>query len=238
MLAKALEISYELPVEVTSIADYDLIPTYRNKRQRFRFNDRIDMPRIQHSHAHYSVLFRGRRVILMVRDLRDTLVSHYRTYVEMTGQRVSFSDFLRGRNVQRPGQRNNDTLRTLIEFLNSWCRGLRQVQESHVVRFEDLRRDTEGELIRVLGFVPFPEAAVQRVGEIVKCGSLDNMRALEERNPLPQYRGRVRKVREGAVGKGRDYFAVGDREYFVQIVSQELLYDFGYRYEELSWGAR
>lgn len=230
MLTKTIVDVYDLPEEIASIRRDDLIPTYRAKQQRFKYNDRLDIPRIQHSHAFFSWLFFREKVILMVRDLRDVVVSHYKTYLKMKDPNIPFSDFLRARGVNRPGQKNNDTLRTLIDFLNSWASPGKKLDAFHLIRFEDLRADTDRQLKGVLEFIGFQGIDSDLLGRVIDFGSIENMQRMEKTNPLPQYKHKMSKIRQGQSGGYRQYFALNDIDYFRSVVSKYLKNDYGYNY--------
>jgi hypothetical protein len=233
MIAKTMVEAFNLPEEIKSIRNNHLIPTYRSKLQRFKYNDRTEIPRIQHSHAYYSWFFRKKKVILLVRDLRDTLISHYRTYVSTRDSDCSFSDFLRGVNVNRPGQKKNHTLLTLIGFLNSWSKGRSNTCLLHLVRFEDLKNNTEYEMEKIYSFLGFP-LKNDLLKMAIQFGSLKNMRDLEAKKPLPQYRGKLKKVGVGEIAGNRNLFSSDDKEYF-QITIRDYLFDnYGYDYFQSS----
>jgi hypothetical protein len=231
MLSRALVDVYGLPEEIDSIRRDDLIPTYRVKTDRFKYNNDLQVPRIQHSHAFFSWLFSNSRTILLVRDLRDVMVSHYKTYVKMRDPDIGFSDFLRAKGVDRPGQKKNDTLRTLIGFLNSWGKGEEKIDEFYRIRYEDMCDAPEKEMKRLLQFIGFRQADADMVRQIVEFGSLANMRKMEQKNPLVQYQNKLSKVGEGKSGKYREYFNQSDMEYFCEVIKTELNFTYGYDYD-------
>ena len=72
IIAQALILHYGLDDKLYDIKNFDLIPPYHRKENRFKYNDDLNILRIQQSHSPYSPLhFKGQRVLLMVRDLRD-----------------------------------------------------------------------------------------------------------------------------------------------------------------------
>jgi hypothetical protein len=227
MLARGLVTSFALPDEIDSIRVEHLIPTFRDKAARFKYNDRADIPRIQHSHAPYSWIFRKRRVIVQIRDLRDALVSHYKVLSTQQKYGGSFKEFLRGVKLD---ERYHNSLRTRVQFLNSWGKGAKHTEAFLVVRYEDLKMDTADQVRRILEFVRLPRVNDQMIADVVEFGSIENMRRLERRNPLPQYKGGVWKVGEGLSGSFRNFFEESDLQYFRDYISEHLAYDFGYDY--------
>ena len=234
MLARSLIDNFRLAETITSIRSDDLIPNYRNKRHRFKYNHKEEIPRVQRSHAYYSSLFfRNKRVMLLIRDLRDTLISHFRTYRSQKDPEIGFADFLRGSGVDRPKQKNGNTLLTLIGFLNSWAQNSKKLEELLLVRYENLRADTSQELTKMLKFLGFTDFDQYFVDRVVEFGSLRNMRQIEAHNPLPQYEGRVEKVRQPREDGYAFYFSQDDRDYFGEMIDSAL--DDAYGYDYSSW---
>jgi hypothetical protein len=233
MLGQALVELYVLEDKIDSIRRDDLIPTYLDKSARFRYNERTEIPRIQHSHSFYSLLFRNKSIILLIRDLRDAIVSHYKVYKAARHPDCAFKNFLKAEGVNRPGQIRNNTLMTLIAFLNSWAKAKTGCKRIKVISYEKLRKKPKKELSAILEFAGLPVANEKMINRIVDFASLDNMRKMEDRNPLPQYGNRVRKVRNGIVKSYSTYFTESDREYFGQVIEKHLYSNFGYDYS--SW---
>lgn len=228
MLAQALIRAYDLPNDISGITVPHLIPTYRRKLDRFAYNDRTDIPRIQQSHSEYSAFwFKGRRVILLVRDLRDTLLSHFRIMSSTGIYSRSFSDFLRGHDINTE---NHITLVGRVRFLNKWSTARRKVREMLLVRYEDLKNDTQGELRRILKYIGFPELPDEIIDQVVDFGTIDNMRKLERKNPIVLYKGITSKVNKGAVGNFTDGFNNEDLIFFQEYIKNNLLYSYEYDY--------
>jgi hypothetical protein len=227
MLAKALVEFYKLPDEIKDIKAFDLIPPLHRKSHRFKYNDRSDMIRIQQSHAKYSWLhFRSARVILLIRDLRDTVVSHYRSYNARNETVLSFSDFLRGRGVN---EEREHTLRRRIAFLNRWAEKAHKLKSCQIVRYEDLRADTAQEIHRLADFIGW-KLSDDLVARVVDFARIENMQMMEGNRPVAGNKGKAKKVREGQIGSYHNYFSDDDRAYFMQKVSQWLRHAYGYDY--------
>lgn len=227
MFSKALIEAYKLSDEISSIRYQDLVPSYLNKRHRFKYNNLAHIPRIQHSHSPYSLIFRGTRVILLMRDLRNAIVTHYRTHTAVKGVNLSFSDFLRGRCLDA---RRQHTLRSRVNFLNSWARNVHKLSSLYVIRYEDLRTDTAAEMCKLIDFAGFPVLNQELIERVVEFGSIENMRKIEKENPLPQYKNKVNKVGWGRSDSYKDYFSGDDRRYLSEIVFSDLINSYGYDY--------
>jgi hypothetical protein len=68
------------------------------------------------------------------------------------------------------------------------------------------------------------------IHNIVDFASLDNMRKMEAKNPLPQYGNNVKKIGTGIIKGYRGYFRESDRKYFKEMVDKKLHSNFGYDY--------
>jgi hypothetical protein len=163
--------------------------------------------------------FYDKKVVLLVRSPQDTAVSQFfqwkhrmrpskkglNDYPEH-GADVSVFDF-----VMRPGA----GLPKIVDFMNRWASEVPRLPAFLLVRYEDMRRDPEGELRRVVRFLDgsSDDASLQHA---VAFASVENMRAMEERKSFRLAGDRMApgdrsnpdsfKVRRAKVGGYRDYF--------------------------------
>jgi hypothetical protein len=148
-------------------------------------------PRLLRVHAPYDAAFP--RVVYVIRDPRDTLVSYFH--------------FLR---YVRPG-----TAATLPEFVadeSAWPvpwdqHVLGWLRADHpprlVVRYEEMHEQPFEVLARVAAFTGLA-VSDERVAAAVEESSFDRMRGAEERGSVWEVGARGREVRRGAVGAWRD----------------------------------
>ena len=189
--------------------------------------------------------FYGKKVVLLVRDPRDTAVSQFfqwkyrmrsakkglNDYPEH-GADVSVFDFV---------MHDGSGLPKIIGFLNGWARELEAIGEVLVVRYEDLRSDTAHELGRVLRFVGADPSDAE-LADCVEFASVENMRKLEEKRVFWLSGSRMKakdknnpnsfKVRRAKVGGFRDYFEDGQIEQIEAMIGRDLLPGFGYGRKE------
>jgi hypothetical protein len=180
------------------------------------------------------------RVVLLARDPRDVAVSQFfqwkfrmrpgkkdlNAYPPHEAE-VSIFDFVTG-----PAG-----VRRVVEFLNGWARELDRIRALHLVRYEDMRADTAGELGRVLRFLG-EEPTPEQLADCAAFASVENMRRLEEKRVfwlsgsrlVPKDRGNPDsyKVRRAKVGGWRDYFEDGEIAVIDALVA-DLDPVFGYR---------
>jgi hypothetical protein len=209
------------------------------------------VPRIFFTHDNYiqdftgnrasKVDFRGRRVVLLVRDPRDVTVSQYfqwkyrmkrkKTRVNgypRKGTEVSIYDF-----VMNPDY----GIARCVDFLNRWAREIERMPDLLVVRYEDLRRQPIEHLSRVVAFLGL-DASGEVVERAVDDASVENMRSREASNASLLAGGRMKpgdrdnadsyKVRRAKVGGYRDYFTDDEVTRIDAFVDERLLPAFGY----------
>jgi len=160
--------------------------------------------------------YAGKRVLLLVRDPRDVMVSYYFQYTRR-GDREwardsfsgSLSDFLR---------HPIGGLRSLLTFWEAWNRAQSIPASFSVLRYEDLHRDPLSALRNVLGFFGLKPESEDAVACAVQHSRFEVMHDLERRDALGSFRlrpGDVNdpesyKTRRGIVGGYRDYLSAND----------------------------
>ena len=183
----------------------------------------------------------GKKVILLARDPADVAVSQFfqwkfrmrrrkkalNRYPEH-GRDISVYDF-----VVRP----DSGLPKVIEFLNLWAEEAVNFEDFLVVRYEDLRSDTQGVLARVMDFIGTPASAEELSGA-VDFASIENMKKMEQGKVFWQAGSRMKpgdknnpqsfKVRRAKVGGYRDYFEDAEIETLDALVRDRLSPYYGY----------
>ncbi|MFZ0817542.1 MAG: sulfotransferase domain-containing protein [Candidatus Sulfotelmatobacter sp.] len=185
-----------------------------------------DGGRLFRTHEQYHFVYK--KAIYFVRDPRDVAVSNYEF------ERVN--DHLRGKNLD---EFMHMYVRGKVNSFGSWQGHVRSWLDSALaatdnfllVRYEDMRRDTERELARMLEFLGF-SVAPEKIRMVVENNSLQHMRQKEDR-----YQGRPpedrlvseagRQVRTGSVGGWRDRLTPAQAS-LIEHASQELMARLGY----------
>ncbi len=150
------------------------------------------VPRVIKTHQRYWPFFRQARSILVVRDPRDAMVSHYH-YVRndlAVGYAGSFEEFVRS---WRFG-------------LDSWFRHYASWRGrcGLLLRYEDLRRDTPGQFGRLLGFLGarVPAGVVE---EAIRRSDIGSIRRIEEESENPHGERHPRDFRFTRNGRSRQW---------------------------------
>lgn len=171
--------------------------------------------------------YRQTRVLFVVRDPRDTVVSHYHQYKDRDGiYHGSLSAFIRDRHYG---------IETLIAFLNCWARAVNSMPDFLLVRYEDLRAEAAPVFRRVLEFLGEAGIDEKLLQEAVDKSSFDAMKAREAagQSRLSGMQRVIRsedshKVRKGKVGGYRLELVPADIAYVDRMVEERLDPFFGY----------
>lgn len=238
MLSRFFQIRFGLPQSV--------LISFDNLQRRDR-----SLPRILFTHDNYirdytgnrdsKRDFYGKRTVLLARHPADVAVSQYFQWrFRMRPRKKALNDYpAHGREVPVYDFVTDPDagLKKVIGFLNDWGRERDRFAQLLVVRYEDLRRDTAGELGRVLRFMGYEPTGAE-LDACVAFASVENMRQLETKKVFWQAGSRMRaadkdnpdsfKVRRGKVGGFRDYFDDAQIAAIERAVETELRPGFGY----------
>lgn len=173
--------------------------------------------------------------ILIVRHPLDAILSNYMHVHHQAGSNdgapKAYVDFLRDPVFG---------LQKSIRFHNLWAPFVAR-GSTHMVRYEDLKRDAADQLTRLLKYLridPDPKLILRAVD----FASFDNMRAIEDSGKAPKYRSsgfpifatgdranpNARHVRDGKVGGYGAHLSADDAALFVATINRELDPVFGY----------
>lgn len=158
--------------------------------------------------------YRDRKVIFLIRDPRDLLVSYYFHRSKRTTGDFRFEgdldDFL---------SVDAGIVESLVAFYNAWARQREVPNGFLLVRYEDMHADPAGQLRRVLDFIGAEGVDDGAIARAVNLSSFDRMQEIERTGSR---RGRSLrpgdpadpdsfKVREGRVGGHRDALTEAQR---------------------------
>mgnify|MGYP000312526919 CR=1 FL=1 len=160
-------------------------------------------------------LVRGKRLLLLVRDPRDTIVSWYHHHARRSTARtrariglpVDMAAIDLATFVTDPGY----GLPSVVDFLERWTALARQHPDACLVRYEDLRARTVEELDRVMHFLGLP-ALPEDLEAAVAFASFESLKEKERSGFFRTEKLQARdpadpasfKVRRGKVGGYRD----------------------------------
>lgn len=210
------------------------------------------VPRLLFTHDHFlapretdcsaKAYFAGKRIVLLVRDPRDVIVSfhlHTRYRGDEGRTRLKFEAPV------EPGIELCDFihhpefgLRRAIRFLNGWQQALATLgDDALVVRYEDMRRDTGTELARIASHIGL-EVEAEEIAVAVERASFRNMQKSEAEGGYGKRSNRLMpgdkrnpqsfKVRRGKVGGYADYLEPAQLAEVEKLIAAEMLPGFGY----------
>lgn len=191
----------------------------------------------QHSKAH----FKGKRIVLLVRDPRDVAVSQFFQWqFRMRPNKKFINDYPpHGADIdvwQFVLDRDAGVPR-IVDYFNGWAEAIEELGDVLVVRYEDMRREPGEVLASIMAFTG-TDVTPEQVQEAVDFAAYENMKKMEEDKFFKGSGARVKpgdknnpqsfKVRKAKVGGYRDYFTDEQCDELQALVDQ-LHPMFGYR---------
>jgi len=210
-----------------------------------------EIPLIFFTHDNYLKDFVGyadskkdyyrKKVVLLVRDPRDVVVSQYFQWKHRMrpwkkrlnsypahGADISEFQFAMDQDAGLP---------KIIDFLNLWADEAGKVDQLLVIRYEDMRRNTVEVLGQILDFIGTP-ASPDEAAEVANFSSMENMKKMEQESSFRGSGSRMLpgdrknpdsyKVRRGKVGGFSDYFDEDQVNTIEQLLQQALQPVYGY----------
>ncbi len=159
------------------------------------------------------------RYLILVRDIRDGLVAHYEKHKGDFD--VEFSTYLRG-DVRGKKYRYDIWLR--IRFLNGWGPVIeRHPERTAVLKYEDLKADTRGELARVCDYFNLKGVSPDLLDEVIATSSKEEM----AKRPDPKVNFRMVRMDSRP---SDEWYTEDDRRFVAELCRRNLKYTFGYQY--------
>lgn len=163
--------------------------------------------------------------VLIVRHPLDAILSNFMG-AGISGAPPVFADFVRDPVFG---------LTKFIQFHNLWAPFVAR-GSTHMIRYEDLKCDATGELVRLLRYLNIEHDPIT-AAQAVAFASFDSMRAMESGGNAPRYKssglpifaaGDRRHVREGKVGGYAAHLNAADISLFTAQIERDLDPVFGY----------
>ncbi|MGC1308769.1 MAG: sulfotransferase domain-containing protein [Phormidesmis sp.] len=220
ILGRALQLHYAHISGIEAVNLHDL----------FSFSERIPtLPAIKPMHEKYGQFgnrYEQQKVILLVRDPRDALVSRYHQHKDELG----FD------SLDRYVCESSD-LHAYIQFYNDWQTHRDSAKDLLLVRYEDMKENTFHEVQRVGNFLELPLTPTE-IHQAIDYASFQNMRKMEVEG-TSQVRTKVMsardisnpesfKVRKGTIGGYRAELAPEAIAFVDSTVSAQLNPIYGY----------
>ncbi|MEK6910499.1 MAG: sulfotransferase domain-containing protein [Nanoarchaeota archaeon] len=213
LLARIFQRKYNLPeMEVVNLENIS--------------NKSIDLPNITIAHEdephkkdiksldRSKIKYYKKKIILIVRDPRDIIVSFYFHQSKRKGEnnyKKDISSFL----FEKVGG-----FKVLIEYYNIWAKNIDLLADFLLIKYEDFSKNTMGEVRKILKFMNIEDVSDEEIEEAISFASFENMKEMEAKNKFNVKRLRPGnskdpdsyKVRRGVIGGYKDYLEKKDIE--------------------------
>lgn len=216
MLSRAYQLKGDL--DASELLDFDNLKSRDPQLPAvfFTHNNYLrDYTGNQHSKSH----FKGKRIVLLVRDPRDVAVSQFFQWqFRMRPNKKFINDYPpheAGIDVWDFVLDKEAGVPRIVDYFNGWAEAIAELQDILVVRYEDMRKDPAAVLEKIMAFTG-TAVTPEQVQEAVDFAAYDNMKKMEEEKFFKGSGARVKpgdkdnpqsfKVRKAKVGGYRDYF--------------------------------
>lgn len=164
--------------------------------------------------------YEGGKVILLLRDPRDTIVSYYfhRTKRWKPIDDPGISTFIRDKRYG---------IRKLLRFYNIWDKNIRKTDSALVLRYEDMHTNAYNVISRILTFMDIAKDVPEKyITNAIEFAQFENLKKLEKENFFHTHKMRPAdlnddetfKVRRGVVYGYHDYLDVDDIEFLNRVI--------------------
>lgn len=167
--------------------------------------------------------FGGKRVLLVIRDPRDVVVSfYYHKKLRERSYTGTLSEFIR---------KDFDGLRTIIDYYNIWARSRDIPSDLEFVMYESMREETVASLRQVVRYCGFQDVSDDVLENAAAEYEFNRMREKEAqgdighghtKRPADRNDPNSFKARSGKVGGYRDELSVEDQAYVEQTIAERL----------------
>ena len=211
LLANVIAHDTAQPIDFHSV--HSVIPDFGIPEHRQLIEALAD-PRIIKSHSAHDRRFP--RVIYLVRDGRDVMISYYDYQTKHRRFDGSFRDFLLSSQIPYG---------LWEDHVQSWL-DARDATDLCIVRYEDLLRDAQRELERMIRFTGV-SSTPDMLDQAVRASEFDQMRRLEETGGRPYGDSAHQFVRRGTAGQWNSEFD-GECKAIFKSRANNLLRELGY----------
>ncbi len=185
--------------------------------------------------------FRDKKVIFLVRDPRDVIIS---SYFEFKKRAVLFgASSAKNQSPLTTSELSEFIFQprggfdTILKYYNIWAENRHVPKDFLLVRYEDVHRSPEAELQRVLNFLGLHEVPQDIVRAAVQYASFENMRRMEAEGrfessmlkPGDQKDEESYKTRRGEISGYKRYLKDSEIEVLNQKMRTQLSSFFGYQ---------
>lgn len=225
LIANTLKVHYKIQRDVNFFTVHEFIPDVHLAAGFMNIHDggifgNPEIPRIIKSHSTYNNYYQ--RVILLVRDPRDVLISYFfhQKRIKQISEDYTLSDFIRHEKYG---------VKAWNKHTESWINTIRSGQIIKIFRYEDILNDTHTELSRLMDLLGIRVEA-SNLARAIELSSKENMRN-SEINHASTFIVQAQKnsfIRQGKSTGGKDLLD-SDRK-FVEDFTFKTSQKIGYNY--------
>jgi hypothetical protein len=191
-----------------------------------------DVPRIVFRHGGHVGVFSevtnayikkmsNRKILLLVRDPRDVVVSYYHELKKRNVPNSRDSKALKADTLSEFVRDKEYGIEPIVAFMNMWSENRSSFKEMSLVRYEDLMENPRGTFSKALDFFGIPMISEDALIKAVEFSSFENMRKLEEEDFFGDPRLRPENMHDKSSYKTRKGVVSGYKE---QLGSHDVLY--------------
>jgi hypothetical protein len=166
--------------------------------------------------AHYE----GKRVVLLLRDPRDVMVScYFQATKRINVFDGSIADFVRNEQYG---------IRKCVSFYKNWGENVRVPRETLCLRYEEIHAGPQRVLQSLLNFIGVRGVSSQTLDAAIEFGRFENMKRMEATGQFNRQVLRPGdakddesfKVRRGKVGGYSNYLSQDDCKYLTEVIAE------------------
>ncbi len=228
MLIRYLQLYYNLPLDTTILDPMGL--KINGPKILFIHSDGNPLNRKPNQLTKIKSEYFDKKIVLMIREPKDTMVSAYFHKIKRTDSGNAFKD-----SISEYIKSETGGLLTFLYFYKYWYEQKNQVKDFHLIRYEDVYGNTEIELKKLLTFLGIG-VDDKKIKTAVDFASFNTMHKLEKNNqfnneilkPTDKNDPSTFKTREGKVDGYVKYLDVDDIDYINKQTRKYLPSAFGY----------
>lgn len=190
---------------------------------------------------HSKKNFESSKLILLIRDPRDMIVSGFfqksrRHKLRSEEERIKKKKPVYTKSLKDYVYEEVGGIDSLIKFYNIWWDQNTEPQDFKLIKYEDLMHSTLSEVKSILDFIGIEEVDTELLNKVIEDASFDNLKQLEkdrvfkaiELIPLDADDPESFKVRRGKIGGYVDYLEQPEIDYLNEKIRHNLNPAFGY----------
>ena len=180
-----------------------------------------------------KAMYHGKRIIFLVRDPRDVMVSNYFQYTKRNDNELANQEVFRG-NLSDFIRSDVGGISSLIKFYNVWAENKEIPNNYEVVFYEDIHLSPLNSFKNMLQTFQYPDFGDRALTDAIRFGEFENLQKMEDVDAFDDARLRIadpgdpesRKIRRGKISGYVDYLTKSDIHFCNEIIQRQLHSDY------------